>query len=458
MTKNLSRFDTSSREMVAPISFAEACSLVAAQSTAILSANELKSRRCDLLRALGRVLAAPTLADRDQPPFPRVTRDGFAVRAQDLVSGTSLRVVSQLRAGEPWPSGNPPLAPGEAIEIMTGAALPPGADAVLMVEHAQETLAGSMDDSSVEAPLVRRVTSHTGRTLIAGENVVPCGSEARCGEVLLPQGTRLGPEQIALAASCGLLSVPVFPQPRVAILATGDELVEPSLPWPGFELPANQEKTPIQSHQIYDSNSFALSTLVRHAGALPLRQRPALDQPDDLAACIHQGLDAAPLLLLTGGVSMGKFDLVEDVLATMGAEFFFTGVKMQPGKPVIFGRIPATATRAARYFFGLPGNPVSAMVTFRVFVQPILAALSGEQRWQPNVALAKLAADLAMKPGLTRFLPAHLDTSQPVATVTTVRTQGSGDLAANARANCYLIVPEDRDVLVADQIVQVLLR
>ncbi|MHB8392134.1 MAG: molybdopterin molybdotransferase MoeA [Acidobacteriaceae bacterium] len=458
MTKNQSPSDASSREMVAPISFAEACSLVASHSAAILSANAFKARHCDLLRALGRVLAAPVLADRDQPPFPRVTRDGFAVRAEDIASATPLRVVGQLRAGEPWPPGNPPLAAGEAVEIMTGAALPPGADAVLMVEHVQETLAGWIDDSSAEASLHRSVTPQVGRTLTAGENVVPRGSEARYGELLLEPGTRLGPEHIALAASCGLRSIPVFPQPRVAILATGDELVEPSLPWPGFEPPANQEKTPIQSHQIYDSNSFALSALLRRAGAIPLRQRPALDQLDDLADCIRQGLDAAPLLLLTGGVSMGKFDLVEDVLASMGAEFFFTGVTMQPGKPVVFGRVPATETRAARYFFGLPGNPVSAMVTFRLFVQPVLAAMSGEQRWQPNMALARLAAELRVKPGLTRFLPAHLDTSQPVATVTAVRTQGSGDLAANARANCYVIVPDNCDVLVADQIVQVLLR
>jgi molybdopterin molybdotransferase len=179
---------------------------------------------------------------------------------------------------------------------------------------------------------------------------------------------------------------------------------------------------------------------------------------DDLAACVQQGLQAAPLLLLTGGVSMGKFDLVEEVLAGMGAEFFFTGVKMQPGKPVVFGRVPADGTRPERYFFGLPGNPVSTMVTFRVFVEPLLAALAGERNWQPNIAMANLAVEFRTKPGLTRFVPAHLETSSVVPSVTAMRTQGSGDLAANAHANCYLIVPDDRELLSANQMVRVLLR
>ena len=155
---------------------------------------------------------------------------------------------------------------------------------------------------------------------------------------------------------------------------------------------------------------------------------------------------------------MGRYDLVEDVLASMGAEFFFTGVKMQPGKPVVFGRVPASDHLPARYFFGLPGNPVSTMVTFRVFVQPLLAAMAGEQQWQPPIALATLATELHVKPGLTRFLPAHLNTTQSDPVVTPVPTQGSGDLAANARANCYVIVPEDCEIVHAQSPVRVLLR
>ncbi len=395
---------------------------------------------CKLEHALGHVLACSLDADRDQPPFPRVTRDGFAVRAADLAGGTPLRLVGGLKAGELWPPTRPSLRAGEACEVMTGAALPPGADAVLMVEHAEQVAAGTL-------------RLQPGRALLAGDNVVAKGSESREGGILLEAGTRLGPEEIALAAACGRRSVSVYQPPAVAILATGDELVEP-LNASGPE-PA---EPPIASHLIYDSNSRSLAALVQQAHAIPLRQPVASDRSDELAAAIRHGFDAAPLLLISGGVSMGRYDLVEPVLASIGAEFFFTGVKMQPGKPVVFGRVPENGNRPERFFFGLPGNPVSAMVTFRVFVLPLLAALAGEKYWQPRIAQATLASQLAHKSGLTRFVPAYLDTRQPIPTAAPVRSQGSGDLAANARANCYIIVPEDCEPLRSGQTVAVLLR
>jgi molybdopterin molybdotransferase len=450
--------DVSPGSSAAPISFPEACSIVSAKAAAIQANRISEAANCDLAEALGRRLAVALIADRDQPPFPRVTRDGFAIRAKDVNAETHFRVIGQIRAGGAWPSGKPPVAAGEAVEIMTGAPLPPGADAVLMVEHVQELDSESGVAASGDAWLQRRVRPLPGRTLNSGENVVPEGSEARRGDILLEPGCRLDPEQIALAASCGFLSVPVFPKPNVAILATGDELVDATARVETFAKISDPSPAAIQPHQIYDSNSHALAALVQQAGGNAIRQRPARDNLDDLAACIQQGLQAAPLLLLTGGVSMGKFDLVEEVLSGMGAEFFFTGVKMQPGKPVVFGRSGADGDQAKRYFFGLPGNPVSTMVTFRVFVEPLLAALAGERNWQPKIAMAKLGADVRTRPGLTRFLPAHLDTDAPFPTVSPVRTQGSGDLAANARANCYLIVPEDCDLLRADQAVRVLLR
>jgi molybdopterin molybdotransferase len=336
--------------------------------------------------------------------------------------------------------------------------LPPGADAVLMVEHTHERDGEPGRDGGGEAPLQRFVLPLAGRTLDPGENVVPQGSEARRGDRLLEPGWRLGPGQIALAASCGFRSLSVYARPNIAVLATGDELVDVSVSARSAETASGNQRTAIQAHQIYDSNSHALAALVQQTGGIALRQLPARDRLDDLANCVRQGLEAAPLLLLTGGVSMGKFDLVEEVLAGMGAEFFFTSVKMQPGKPVVFGRVPAANNWPARYFFGLPGNPVSTMVTFRVFVEPLLAALAGERNWQPNIAMANLAVEFRTKPGLTRFVPAHLETSMAVPSVTPMRTQGSGDLAANAHANCYLIVPEDRELLSANQMVRVLLR
>ena len=175
------------------ISFAEACSIVSAQATAIQATFVSEAANCDLIDALGRRLAVALIADRDQPPFPRVTRDGYAVRAKDLNPDTLLRVMGQIRAGEAWPAGNPPVAAGEAVEIMTGAPLPPGADAVLMVEHAQQTERALGGDSIAEARLQRWVRALSGRTLTPGENVVPEGSEARRGDILLEPGSRLGP-------------------------------------------------------------------------------------------------------------------------------------------------------------------------------------------------------------------------------------------------------------------------
>ena len=419
----------------APIAFNEAVAIVTTKSAAILAGPTVELEECELSDSLGRVLASEVIADRDQPPFDRVTRDGFAVRARDVAAGMPLRLVGQLRAGEPWPATRPALLAGEAVEIMTGAALPPGADAVLMVEHA------SVDDGG-------NLLSRAGRTLSAGENVVPRGSEARRGDVLLQAGTRLRPKEIALAAACGRRSVPVHVRPKVAILATGDELLEPS---------SSNTEAAIAPHQIYDSNSYSLAALVREAQAVPVRLRTARDQREDLIAAIQEGLRTAPLLLLTGGVSMGRYDLVEEALGSLGAEFFFTGVKMQPGKPVVFGRVPAGDDRPERFFFGLPGNPVSTMVTFRVFVQPLLAALARERDWQPRIALAILACDVPCKPGLARFLPAYLNTGQSEPTVIPIRNQGSGDVAAYARANCSLMVPEDCEILRAGQAVRVLL-
>lgn len=414
------------------ISFAEASEIVTVKAASIVCEGAFDEKRCELLDASGLVLAADMLADRDQPPFPRVTRDGFAVRAADLAAGTALRIVGELRAGEPWPPGRPPVGAGEAVEIMTGAALPPGADAVLMIEHA-------------ELRMDRGVALGPGRTVAAGDNVVRPGSEARRGDRLLGAGTRLGAAEIALAAACGLDRLAVFAPPAVAILATGDELIQPAT-----------GGAP-EAHRIYDSNSPMLAALVRQAHAVALRQPTARDEPEALTARILDGLRAAPLLLLTGGVSMGRYDLVEQTLARLGAEFFFTGVRIRPGKPVVFGRVPPGNGLPARFFFGLPGNPVSAMITFRIFVAPLLAAMAGERNWQASIALARLGSDLQFPPGLTRFVPVRLHTRLETPVAMPLPSQGSGDLAANAQANGYVIVPENCDAMAAGQPVRVLL-
>lgn len=375
-----------------------------------------------------RVLAEDVAADRDQPPFARSARDGFAVHAAEAASGTDLAVAGMVRAGEMWHGG--PLARGAAIEIMTGAPVPEGADAVVMVEH-------------VEYPAAGKVRLMSGRAAREGENIVPRGCEAGAGEVVLRAGAKLYAAEIALAAACGRSTLAVFQRPRVAIVATGDELVElDAVPEP---------------QQIRNSNSYALAALVAEAGGEAVRMPIAPDRREAVEEAIR-GARGCDLLLLSGGVSMGKYDLVEEVLLTRGAEFFFTGVKMQPGKPVVFGRLPAHGDLPAQYFFGLPGNPVSTQVTFHCFAGPLLRAMCGGAVRGPRFAQATLGEDVAGKPGLMRVLPAWLTADRVKPEVKLVRWQGSGDLVSNARANCYAVLPPDRERFAAGDVITVLLR
>ena len=379
-----------------------------------------------LLASDDRVLAKAVLADRDQPPFDRSTRDGFAVRASDFGVG-ALGVMGQVRAGQQWQGGA--LEHHAAIEIMTGAPVPEGADAVVMVEHVERA------DGSIH--------SRDSRTIRAGENIVPRGSEARMGETVLPVGTWIGGAEIALAAACGYSALSVFQKPRVAIVATGDELVE---------IDAAPEPM-----QIRNSNSYGLAALVARAGGLAERLPIARDQRAELEEIIGRA-QSSDLMLLSGGVSMGEYDLVEGVLQTLGAEFFFTGAKMQPGKPIVFGRLPATASLPAQFFFGLPGNPVSTQVTFHCFVEPLLRAMSGAATYSPQFAQATLTEDVKGKPGLMQILPSRLTSHLAQPEVRLVSWQGSGDLAANARANCYAVLPPGKEQFAAGDVITILLR
>lgn len=386
--------------------------------------------RVELEAAAGRILAEALTADRDQPPFARSTRDGYACRAAEASAHGWLKVAGTTRAGQA-PAG--PLAPGTAWEIMTGAPVPAGADAVVMLEHVET------DADTVRLPLPR--------SLKAGENVVARGAQGRMGDKLLPAGSALDAGQIALAAACGSSTLAVFQRPRVAILTTGDEIVPvESQPGPG---------------QIRNSNGPMLAALVRAAGGEAWVLPSAADTGAALDAALAQAAEA-DLLLITGGVSAGKFDLVEPALARMGAKFHFTGVRIQPGKPLVFGELErgADGGRRALAFFGLPGNPVSSAVTFLLFARPVLRALCGCRKTAPRFALARLAAgaERGSKPGLTRFLPAICDFgADDVPEAAFVPWQGSGDLTALARANCFLVVPEDADSLEVGAIVKLLL-
>jgi molybdopterin molybdotransferase len=408
--------------------YEQAAELVAAFA-AQLGKLRPSAERLELGAAAGRMLARAICTDRDQPPFARSTRDGFACRAAEASTHEFMVVAGATRAGEA-PAG--PLPSGAAWEIMTGAPVPAGADAVVMIEHVEA------NDGRVRLLPLRKV--------MVGENIVPQGAEARAGDELLPAGTAIAFAQIALAAACGCASLDVYVRPRVAILATGDELV-----------PVDAEPAP---GQIRNSNAPMLAAMISAAGGEPWVLPAAADDARVLDKSLAAAA-AADLLLISGGVSAGKFDLVEPALARAGAQFHFTGVRIQPGKPLVFGELPGSNKRTIP-FFGLPGNPVSSAVTFLLFAAPVLGALAGCRQSGPRFALARLAAatDKHGKPGLTRFLPACCSFNPPggqLPEVALVPWQGSGDLAALARSNCFLVVPEEAHRLEAGAFVRILL-
>ena len=364
--------------------------------------------------AAGRVLAEPIAADRDYPTQARSVRDGFAVRAADLPG--DLFVVGEVRAGETF-AGE--VQPGEALEIMTGAPLPRGADSVVMVEHC--TLSGEL----VSIP----------RTLARGENVSPQASQARENEVLLEAGHRLGFAEIGLLAMVGAKTVPVFARPQVAILATGDEIVE-----------VNQ--TPLD-YQIRNSNVESLAVQVKRAGGCPNILPIARDLYQATRELTEHGL-RFDMLVLSGGVSAGKYDIVERVLADLGAEFYFDRVLIMPGQPLVFGKA------RDKFFFGLPGNPASTMVTFEIFARSAVELLGGQKEACLPLVWTKLSQDFRQKTGLTRFLPALV--SADGAQVTPMPWQGSGDVPSLARANAFLVTEPDRESWAAGDWIRVLLK
>jgi molybdopterin molybdotransferase len=367
--------------------------------------------------ALGRALAEDVKADRDLPPFHRAIRDGYAVLASDLaVLPAVLRCVGEVAAGQFFEAE---VQAGQCVSIMTGAPLPAGADAVVMVEH---TVARG---SEVE---IRRGVQ-------PWENIVLRGSEAAKGARILARGRNLRAAEIGLLASVGKANVAVYRKPRVAILPTGDEVVP-------------IEQAP-QWFQVRNSNAAALAAQVASAGGMPLQLGIAPDRNDLLKEMIERGLNS-DLLILSGGVSMGKFDLVEAVLAELGAEFFFQGAAIRPGKPLVFGKVRDL------FFFGLPGNPVSTFVTFELFVRPALALLSGSAFEPPVFLRARLAKPFRQKSGLTMFMPARVRTQEREPLVEPVGWQGSGDLVGVAAANCFLVIHPDQTDLAAGDWVDIM--
>ena len=364
--------------------------------------------------AAGRVLAEPIAADRDYPALARSVRDGYAVRAID--SPGELEVIGEVRAGESF-SGE--VGARQAVEIMTGAPVPRGADAVVMLEHVRREGA--------------RVIA--GQSAASGQFINPQACEARAGEILLHPGKRLDFTDIAMLAAAGKQSVPVYAVPRVAIVATGDEIV------PVAETP--------RDFQIRNSNVYSLAAQVARAGGVPEILPVARDECAHTRDLIERGL-CADLLLLSGGVSAGKYDIVELVLEGLGAEFFFDRVLIQPGQPLVFGKA------RGKFFFGLPGNPSSTMVTFEIFARAALELLGGQEDVALHMPFARLTEEFHHRVGLTRFLPARL--SPDGAAVTPIAWRGSSDVPALTRANVFMVVDADRPSWQAGDWIRVLLK
>ncbi len=354
--------------------------------------------------ALGRVLARDVAAPFDVPPADNSAVDGYAVRAADLAGGRArLRVVSDLPAGATFGGV---VGAGEAVRIMTGAPVPAGADTVVPQELAEPD-GGAVTLQAVEP----------------GANVRARGEDVRAGAVVLRGGTVLRPQELGLLASLGLGEVWVHGRPRVALLSTGDEVVEPGLPRkPG---------------QIYDANRFSLHGLVEAAGGVPVDFGIVPDVRDVLRARLREAADDAHVVLTSGGVSVGVHDLVKAVLAELGGVDFWQ-VAMQPGRPVAVGKIGES------HFFGLPGNPVASMLCFLLFVRPALWKLGGRRQLEPSRFTARAAEPMTKKAGRREFKRGILRSTAQGWEVSTTGPQGSGILSSMVLANCLIILEEPR--------------
>jgi molybdopterin molybdotransferase len=373
----------------------------------------------DPSRALGRILAENVIADRNYPPFDRSTRDGFAVRVADAANpGMRLRLIGESRAGHAFDGQ---MEAGSTVQIMTGAPLPRGANAVVMLE-----------DAEVEGDYV---VVH--RAVRPGQHYVVEGQETRAGESVIKRGKRLGYAELAMAAQVGRSKIEVAKKPRVAILSTGDELIAVG-------------NAP-RRFQIRNSNCISLAAQVSLAGGEPMVLGNAPDDVAELRVRIEEALKA-DIVILTGGVSVGKYDLVEQVLQEMHVEFFFDAIAIRPGRPAVFGARNNTPV------FGLPGNPVSTMVTFELLVVPAIEAMSGHPPGSLHLFKAKLAHPVDEKPPLAHFLPARVKWADGQATVEALHWEGSGDIGAVVRGNCFLVVHESKQKLESGEIVDILPR
>jgi molybdopterin molybdotransferase len=360
-----------------------------------------------LHEALGRTLVSPVLATRTQPPCDNSAMDGYAVRSVDVARPPIvLRVVDVVHAGA---TPGKAVGPGEAVRIMTGAAMPPGADAVVMQERTRAIPGDGLGRVEIQEPAPVRA------------NVRDAGEDARAGEVLLPAGTPLGIPELALLSGQGLASVRVPRRPRVAILATGDELCRPDEP-PGG--------------RIVDTNSLAAALAVRRAGGLPTVLGIAADRPEAVERLLADALDH-DVVLTSAGASVGEHDFVRGALAQLGVQMDFWRVAIRPGKPLAFGR------RGRSLVFALPGNPTSSLVTFELFVRPALLRLTGRRDPLPTPVRASSGIDLKKSAGLAHYIRVSLVWRGGEPWAEPLATQTSGAVRSAVAASHLMVIPMD---------------
>src|SRR5215217_1127060 len=412
----LSVFRLKENTMSSMISVAEAIEIVKQQT------HVLETERVRLDEVSGRVLAEDVVADSDLPPFDRSQMDGYAVRAEDVrTAPVRLRIVGESAAGKGW---HQELAEGQAVRIMTGAPVPAGADSVQQVELTHE-----LKDGSVVELL---------ETVEAGKSIVKRGAEIQAGEIVLSAGAKINAAMMAVLAAFGYANVQVFRKPRVAILATGTELVA-------------VDQKPGQD-QIRDSNNYSISAYAELAGAVVERMPLTGDETSLLRHQLGEAAKRCDLIVTSGGVSMGVYDLTKAALKELDAEIFFERVALRPGKPTVFARLPN-----GTLVFGLPGNPVSVSVTFNLFARTALLAMQGATEPSLKRETAVLARSVKGTMDRESYLPAQLTTNDDAELIAfPLKWGGSSDFVAFALTTALVIVPANVNAIEAGSLVSVL--
>ncbi len=385
------------------------------------NASRLPAEDVPLLEARGLALAEDVRARFDSPPFDNSAVDGYAVRSADAVAGRSFRVVDEAPAGRPAAKS---ISAGEAIKIFTGGVIPEGADAVAMVENTTGWGEGF----------------ELKKAAVPGQNVRKSGEDVRGGDVILKGGTEVGPPEIALAATQGYGELPVYGRPKVVVLSTGTELVDPG-------------SRDLERGEIYDSNSFAVISQAREIGAEARRISAASDDAELIRDAVREALETADVVVTSGGVSVGEKDLVKGTMLELGVEQVFWGVKFKPGKPLFFG------IRDGVRFFGLPGNPVSAMVCFELFVRPALMRMMGRKdRRRPHIEVY-FEEDVKNNFGRMHAMRVNLERTNKGWLARSVGAQGSGLVSSLTKADALaLIGPESQGARAGEPVEAIMLR